>query len=341
VKAASGQASGPHAQPDLAEAAVGQALAAAGLKQAGTVLLFLSHDFTRHPQAAILAAARAAGCLQVIGCTASGLFTEQGWLLDQPAAAALVVESTLSARAGDLPLLSVSGHSTLPFAWRKDVPRVGLLDGSAAVWAHGRLSSTACIDAVLPGLSGRLALSAGLRPLAEAQIVEAGQAYDLQRVAGQSALDNLKRHLPAEWRAQPPLHQIAVQRRADEPAIPILAANGDGSLSLAEIVEAGEQIVWAIRQPLAAEEDMRQALAAVAPPSESYAPDFALMFSCIGRGPVFYGGEDRDLLAFRERFPDTPLLGAYGSGQIVPAAGQNHLFHNSVVTLLCESPHAV
>jgi small ligand-binding sensory domain FIST len=63
------------------------------------------------------------------------------------------------------------------------------------------------------------------------------------------------------------------------------------------------------------------------------------MFSCIGRGPLFYGDDDRDLLAFRQQFPDTPLLGAYGSGQIAPAGAQNRLFHNSVITLLIEGTH--
>ncbi|MGV0951628.1 MAG: FIST C-terminal domain-containing protein, partial [Azonexus sp.] len=68
-------------------------------------------------------------------------------------------------------------------------------------------------------------------------------------------------------------------------------------------------------------------------------PDFALMFSCLGRGPLFYGNDDRDLLAFREQFPGVPLIGAYGSGQIAPAGGKNQLFRNTVVTLLCESDH--
>ena len=61
------------------------------------------------------------------------------------------------------------------------------------------------------------------------------------------------------------------------------------------------------------------------------------MFSCIGRGPLFYGDDDRDLLAFRQRLPNTPLIGAYGSGQIAPANGRNRLFQNSVMTLLFEN----
>ena len=62
------------------------------------------------------------------------------------------------------------------------------------------------------------------------------------------------------------------------------------------------------------------------------------MFSCIGRGPLFYGSEDRDLQAYVESFPGLPLIGAYGTGQIVPAAKVNHLFHNTALTVLFESP---
>ncbi|SBT07059.1 conserved hypothetical protein [Candidatus Propionivibrio aalborgensis] len=77
-------------------------------------------------------------------------------------------------------------------------------------------------------------------------------------------------------------------------------------------------------------------------------PVCALMFSCIGRGPYFYGGEDCDLDVLRERFPDLPVLGTYGTGQIAPIASgeggggggefglnsQNCQMQNAVVTAL-------
>ena len=73
-------------------------------------------------------------------------------------------------------------------------------------------------------------------------------------------------------------------------------------------------------------------------------PEFALMFSCIGRGPFFYGGEDRDLLALRERFPGLPILGTYGSGQLAPflSTGKRatQQLHNTVVTALIGSAPA-
>ena len=122
-----------------------------------------------------------------------------------------------------------------------------------------------------------------------------------------------------------------------EPGIAILSVNGDGSLTLADNLEDDTAITWAIRQPLAAEQQMRASLTALA--ASHRQPAFALMFSCIGRGPLFYGSDDRDLLAFREAFPETPLLGAYGTSQIFPHAGKNRLYHNAALTLLFESSH--
>jgi small ligand-binding sensory domain FIST len=224
--------------------------------------------------------------------------------------------------------------------------RAGLLDAEAVTWSHGRIAEQPGAEIRLSGLRTRLCLSSGLRLLNLPLTVNAAAGYDLRRLGGLAPLDSLRRHLPAELRADPPLHQIAIVREMGAPAVPILTANADGSLTLAEPLEIGEHVHWAIRQPLSAEQDMRQSL--LAAPQRDFLrgavdpekrPDFALMFSCLGRGPLFYGNDDRDLLVFREQFPGVPLIGAYGSGQIAPAGGRNRLFQNTVVTLLCESAH--
>lgn len=337
MKVASALVAGQRPEPELARAAVEEALASAGLPRADNVILFLSREFSRHPQPAVLAAARAAGCLAVGGSTANGLFTERGWQFDQPAAAALVYSTPAGKAAPDSPLLSFSGHGRLPFEWQDGAGRVGLLDADAVAWSHGRTTDNGCAEFRLPGLNARLVHSSGLRLLGGPLPVELCTGYELQRIGGHSALDSLRRALPAELRERPPLHQITAVRSVDAPGIALLSANADGSLTLAETLKDGETIIWAIRQPLAAEQEMRQALAAASGPERQ--ADFALMFSCIGRGPLFYGNDDRDLVAFRDTFPATPLLGAYGIGQIAPLAGQNRLFHNTALTLLFESAH--
>lgn len=338
MKVASGIASGSYSAAALAEQAVGSALAAAGLGQAGMVLLFLTRDLAQQAPAALLAAARTAGSLQIFGSTASGLFTEHEVLLDQSGAAAMVIgHNRQEAPAPDTALLAFSGNSALPVDWQDSAPRVGLLDGDTRSWAHGRLLKQANADFRINARQVYQALSTGLRQLSAPLPVSDCATCELRQVDGQPAVTSLRRYLPPELRAVPLLHQLSILRQPDEPGIAILSANADGSLTLAEALNEGEDISWAIRQPLAAEQDMRQSLAAVA--DEIIAPDFALMFSCIGRGPLFYGGVDRDQQTFCEQFPGLPLLGLYGHGQIAATRGKNRLFHNSVVTLLIEGAH--
>ncbi|MCL2525420.1 MAG: FIST C-terminal domain-containing protein [Betaproteobacteria bacterium] len=333
MKAASGFAAGPRPDKELAATAVRRALAAAGLDRAERVLLLLSREFARQPASAVQAAAGAAGCLQIGGCTASGLMTEAGWLLDQPAAAALVLGDLPPDASDEAPRLSFSGRTTLPHDWQKAPPRLGLLEAKAATWNQARPGGPDGVDIALPGLACEVLRADGLRLLSAPLPVDDGDGHDLRRVAGQTAAESLRRALPAALRAAPPLHQIAVIVADAMPAAGILAAHADGSLTLA--APAGRTIAWALRQPLAAEEEIRRLLAAVGEPP----PAFALMFSCIGRGPLFYGGDDRDLLAFRHRFPGVPLLGAYGGGQIAPAADGNRLFQNAALTLLYRNCH--
>ena len=56
-----------------------------------------------------------------------------------------------------------------------------------------------------------------------------------------------------------------------------------------------------------------------------------LLFSCISRGTYFYGGMGRDLELLRKQFPQMPLIGFYGNGEIAPMNGVNELLQYSAV----------
>lgn len=368
-------ASGNEASPRLVEEAVTAALKNAGLTHANGVLLFLTPDFARHAQQAVTTAARSAQCTQIAGGIAAGVFTESDWVLDRSAAAVMVFGNGLSlghpdapgefGKLADEPVLSYTGGA-FPADWSQSAVRfggsftgtVGCADPVA--WQQGRLAEQQRCSVQLLGAHVHIGVSSGLRLLGQAQTIENSSGYDLGTVGGTSALDSLKRALPAEHREQTalPLHQLTAIlidskscRDANDACaalaegryhpVAIIAANADKSLTLAECTHVGQKLLWAIRQPLSAEADMRQSLARLA--AETSDPACALMFSCIGRGPYFYGGEDRDLEILRERFPSLPLLGTYGTGQIAPgaSAGQpaNRQLQNAVVTaLVSKSP---
>lgn len=340
MKVATALVAGAYATPDLVETAVRTAMSRAGLFRAEQLLLFLTRDFARNASAAVLAAARAGGCLQVNGMTASGLLTEEGWQLDQPAVAVLAMGE--SADTGNAGWLSFTGQSRLPFDWVSSTsgrrPRYGLLDQGASCWQNARISAQSTAEWQLAGLrQGVPLISHGLRVLGDWHTVGESRGYDVLQLDHQPASDCLRRALPADERQRLPVHQVLALREAGQPGIPVLSANADGSLTLAEALSPGQRIRWVMRQSLAAEQEMQQLMQSAVNPEN--APIFGLMFSCIGRGPLFYGGEDLDLHAFRQAFPQTPLLGAYGTGQIAPGTEGNQLFTNAAVTLLFEETH--
>lgn len=341
MKAATALISGTQPTADLAEAAVRTALARAGLKRAEQVILFLTRDFSRQAQTAVLAAARAAGCLQISGMSASGLLNEDGWQLDQPAAAALVLSEFEPQPGIGQATLSFTGQSRLPYDWvgstEHGMPRYGLLDQGASSWQQSRLAANTCAEIRLPGLTAKPLISRGLRELGEWHTITESRAYDVLQLDRQPASDCLRRALPADERLRLPVHQVLALVDADRPGIPVLSANADGSLTLAEALPKGQRLRWVMRQALAAEQEMQQLMQSAVNPKKP--PIFGLMLSCIGRGPLFYGGDDLDLRAFRDAFPDTPLLGAYGTGQIVPGPTGSQLFTSAALTLLFEDSH--
>jgi small ligand-binding sensory domain FIST len=372
MNAASALITGNEPLPTLAEHAVREALARTGQRQANSVVLFLSGEFTRHAHSAVLAAARAGQCTQVFGGIAAGLCTESGWALDRPAAAALVLcgpysltsgESTMAATATPghaatdhpiaAPLLCCTS-SPFPSEWANS-RRFGTHfhgnAGHSAVWQRGRLVEHGCIEAQVMGARIEVALSTGLRSIGTALPVEHVRGYDLLSLGGQPALDSLLRLLPPEWRERHPLplHLInaTIGDAADSACVQaaaVISINADRSVTLTVPLQPGDKLCWAIRQPLAAEAEMRDTLASLTLPTEVAgtrpAPDFGMVFSCIGRGPYFYGDEDRDLAAVVERFPGLPLIGTYGTGQIAFEGNTSRQLQNSVVTaLFSEIPH--
>ena len=364
---ASALLAGNEASPSLAEAALRRALEKCGESRVNGVLLFLTAEFARHAQPALNAVARAACCTEVAGGMAAGVFTEDGWVLDRPAAAVLVFSGNFSLAhcspdgAGSAAILSYfggafPGHWNAAGSWRFGGSFAGQPGQVEEVaWQHGRLVRQCSVQ--MCGARVDIGVSSGWRLLGGAFQVAGDGAYELRTVAGASALDHLRRHLPSQDAsdARLPLASLCAVL-ADDPGwlgtdgapergfavgrcepVAIVAANADGSLTLARRIPPGKYLAWAMRTPQSSAADMRRSVAGLA--AAAPGPAAAIVFSCIGRGPYHYGDEDRDIACLRERFPTLPLIGSYGTGQIAPAAaGATRLMHNTVVTALISHP---
>lgn len=348
-------ASADKADPELAADVVRMALDRAGVGIARSVLLFLSTDFVHQAHAAVLAASRTANCLQVTGCTAPGLFTEEDWVLDRPAACAMVFggESGLAAHPEPgAPLLTLAAPSAVTRGWLESGgQRYGLLStdnsahGAGRIWCHGKMAVEGRCETAIAAARAAIGVSRGMRILGEPRRATVS-GRDVLKMGNHPALNALLRDLPLEMREMEklPFHLLAAgivsgrpERAIEEDRytlVPIIAASHDErSVTLAVPPEDNAQVFWAMRQGLAAENDMRR-LAGELADRLGAAPDFGLIFSCLGRGPYFFGGEDRDLAAVKERFPALPLIGAYGGGQIAPLFDGNGQVHNAAVLAL-------
>jgi len=353
---ATGLSHGVRADPAHAARAVQQALERAELDRANGVIIFLTHEYAENPEPAVRAAARAADCMQVVGCTGTGVLTEDEWLLDSPGAAAMVfggdiqLELTGNHMDDSETLLSLCTPAGLDSDWL-DIPakRIGAISGDPfghgpfKVWSGSRVAESGRVEARISHTRAGVVVSQGVRALTAPIKVAEVEGHDLMRLGNYPALNVLVRSLPQSVREKKhiPLHLLmgGVTFGDPETAISegrfrlnhIVSANlNDQSITLADRLRPGESLFWAMRDTLAAEREMKQTVQQ-AGARLGAAPDFALLFPCMGRGPHFYGNRDRDLEILQATYPNLPTIGFYGNGEIGPLETDNHLFQYSTI----------
>lgn len=339
---ATGLSIGNEASPLLAAQAVDQAMEQADVNVAGSVLLILTSEFARDPLPALRAAAKAANCTQVMGCSATGIFTEDDWVLDAPAAAAMIFpdsttfEQPSPTDANQL-LLTLAAPNALNTTWMTTPGiRFGGVSGDAtgqgpfSVWQHGKGSPQGHCEAAVHGVKGAVAAAHGLRILNLPKPVTDLSGHDLLTLDGKKALLSL--HTAREGYEDLPMHYIMAVFADSAEAIsegqyqiaPLVSGNEESSsVTLAKQLRTGQYLSWAIRDIEGTLADLQQT-AVNLEIRLGARPDFALLFSCLGRGPYFYGGMDRDLSLLKTKFPGMPIIGFYGNGEIAPAP-QGHL----------------
>ncbi len=352
---ATGMCYGAPARPQHAERAVADALEKAGLTTANSVLLFLTPDFAHDPRAALTTAARTAGCTQVFGCTGAGLLTEQEWLFDSPAAAAMVfggsicLSPTQPTQRGPL-TLSLSTPTGLSTDWLDaPVARIGALStdefghGPFSVWNGSRVVGDGHTHVKVSGTRHSVSVGQGVRALTAPMEVAEVEGFDIRRLGNYPALNVLVNALPASVRRMEriPLHMLMCGVTFGDPNTAIregrfrldyiVSANPrDNSITLSQPLNPGARLFWAIRDKISVERAMREAIERGCTALRT-APDFGLLFPCISRGPSFFGGRDRDIELLKDRCPDMPLIGFYGNGEIAPLTGGSHLYQYSSV----------
>ncbi|MBB5019505.1 small ligand-binding sensory domain FIST [Chitinivorax tropicus] len=349
MKVASAIATARQPSAELVMEVIESARVAAGLARVESMLLFLTSDFSADITHTLRAVARTAGTTQIFGCTAMGLATEEEWVLDGAAAAVLVFGEGVGIAPAPVSrepdqLLTLAAPSAINQLWLNSPgSRFGGVAGDAtgqgpyAIFRNAGSVMEGNVDLRMNGMRCRAAAGHGYRPLADALAVTACQGFTISSLDGMPPWQSLQRVLPG--------YERATSRRQLETRVALLVEMGhdivpcpllcldEGSITITRKLEPGQRVFWGLRQALYSEQETASLLEAMTADTNT-PPSFGLMFTSAGRGPAFYGGEDLDLQQFRRHFPNTPLLGLYGNGQIAP--GQpTRMLDNSVVFSLC------
>jgi small ligand-binding sensory domain FIST len=358
MKVATGLAIGAQAKPELAAKAVESAMLKANIHAPSSVLLFLTSEFAADPQTAIKAAAKAASCTQIIGCSATGIFTDEDWVIDSPAAAAMVFSDLnfshpTANKSHDNLLLTLTAPNAINTTWLNPLEhdanelKFGGVSGDAtghgpfSVWQNGKGTTQGYCEVKLNNVNGAVAATHGLKILSPPRKITACNGHDLLKVANTPALTSLT----SAWQkhdkssADLPYHQLMIVHASKASALErgeynlasIIIANKDNdSITLTKPLQEGDWLSWAIRDIDAAQIDIVKTASGLRRQLDAE-PEFGLLFSCLGRGPYFYNGTDQDLALIKTLFPGLPIIGFYGNGEIAPINGVNELLQYSAV----------
>lgn len=348
---ATGLSYGTHPIIEHAARAVKIALEKADITQAESVLLFMTPEFFDEAEAAVRLAARTARCLQVSGCIGYGILTDHDWILDGPGIAAMVFgkDTVISPHSSDSTKAFLSFGTPQGFDpnWLHDeMPHIGAIasdplgQGNYKHWQGARIKEDNCVDLALNNVDAGFAVAQSFKTLTKPGVIGAADGLDVVSIEDSPALDVLLDALPATVKKSDlPLHLLlgGVTFGQTDNAINegrfhldhIISTNPENhSITLTSELQAGEHLFLAIRDTLSAELGMKQAID-TATKKLSGKADFGFMFPCLGRGPSFYGGSDRDIEILRETNPGMPFIGFYGNGEIGPLKNGNYTYQYS------------
>jgi small ligand-binding sensory domain FIST len=111
----------------------------------------------------------------------------------------------------------------------------------------------------------------------------------------------------------------------------------EGILGVADEVQEGQNLIFALRDGQRAREDLLQMLNRQAKSLEGKNPAFGFYFNCCARGASLYGAEGIDTAYIHQTLGDFPLIGMFGGYELAPLGRANHLFaYTGVLALITE-----
>ncbi len=202
--------------------AVKMALKKAQLKNASSVLLFLTNGYNQNPKPALKAAAKAAGTIQVYGATAVGLLTHNEWIMDHEGAVAMVFPEDCDLQPANLlnsqnklseslPLLCLTSPEQSKIAindstWEQH-PMFGAITSNAfgsneyPIWQASRITKNGFVHANFntpanKPLTAHTIVSQGVRRISSNLLIDESNDNCISQVSGQTPTLSLQQSIP-------------------------------------------------------------------------------------------------------------------------------------------------
>lgn len=353
MNVATGIAQHSQASAKVAVNAVSSAIKKAKFTSTNGVILYLTAEMLPHLKDALQQIATLTSCTQIMGCFASGIFTEEDWVLDCPAAAAMVFGGsnhlTLAKEASSQqPLMTWLSPNGIFHEMKNDkTPHYGGIAGDAngqgqfAVWQNAKGELTRQINTVISHTTLNTVICHGLETISTPARVNDCRGFDVISINQMSA----QQHLINTWQAYhpdeicPPLASFTLLYAQDQASLingdcsqaTIISQNAqDHSLTLSCPLKPNHYVCWAVRNLASQQQDLMDTISGLCDQQHTQKPDFGLIFSSINRGP-FADGIDHDLAILTKVFPKVPLMGFYGNGTIACINNQNQLLSHSMI----------
>ncbi|OYV77975.1 MAG: hypothetical protein B7Z70_09745 [Acidithiobacillus ferrivorans] len=346
--ASTGLAIGPQTPQELLRRALARAVPKLAGQPVSAALCLFSPSLARIAPEAIRQAMRQLACLRLLVATVPGVITEEGYAIGENACAVLLLAppfglSPVTAQVQGQTILSMARLEQCRGAWLQRAPRMGFLSGRGTrFWQNAQPIPGPCEALVEGAVRLQAAYSPGMRPLNNPLAVRLQEGNLLLRLERYSALPLLAQSLPFSIReeARLPLERLLVgELRPGQPVaappqwIHIRATDLNRSgLWLERGLAADARAFFALRDPQVAERDTRMALGTAR--DSQPAPDFAWVFSSVGRDAAFFSGSDRDHALWQEFFPGVPCIGAYDLAEIAPIEDENQVLRYSKICYL-------
>jgi small ligand-binding sensory domain FIST len=109
-----------------------------------------------------------------------------------------------------------------------------------------------------------------------------------------------------------------------------------GAVAIGAMPREGQTVQFQLRDPTAADEDLRALLGKARQELEGREIAGAVLCSCNGRGVGLFGAPDHDAKTFMEEMGSIPVAGFFCNGEIGPVGGKNflHGFTASIALIL-------